>query len=261
MMPRQAKPRTSHRNLYRTFVATITAVLVGATFATTPVASAAQEEVSILLVGNSMSRGLKRDLKKLLDTGGFKARIQAATYSGYTLADHLASRKTMSKLSKLQAWDYVIIQEQSSGIPPERLESARMWIEYARAYSAVPILLMTWADRGIPEVFDDWLLGVPYGAYGYLAAATNFDAELAPAGIAFRRISSNGEWGGELWGPDGHHPSRFGNWVTALTVFRTMMASADDTMRAASRTDRYPANLCLDAVEYAIASAEDRMQP
>ena len=208
-------------------------------------------DTSIFMVGNSLSRGVKGRLRKLLGYDGIRAHVYSVTTAGTTLEDHLESRRVAKRFAKRDRWDWVVLQEQSAGIWDERLESSEGWAARAETAGAVPLLMMTWADRGMPTSIDDWLLGDAYGDHGYLAAATLYDTELAAAGLVFRELAADPYMQSRLWSRDGHHAASLGRWAAALSLYREIRGAPIDLAVLAEALPGYPSEEVFAAVETA----------
>ncbi len=171
----------------------------------------------ILLVGNSFTKGIRKQLRSLARSAGRDVSVSGSTKNGYTLALHVASRATQRRLES-RAWDYVILQEQSDGIDVERYPDARILAGAAAAIGAETLFFMTWADRDEPLERYDELRGVPGGEQGYVPIAFELDAGLAPIGWAFREVLLE-DPAAELWRTDGHHASERGRYLASCVLY------------------------------------------
>jgi hypothetical protein len=194
-----------------------------------PVGSATAEPRSpgrVLLVGNSLSRGIRQPLRRLLRDGGHRARIRAITPGGATLGDHVDSARTR-RLITSRSWDYVVLQEQSSWMDQRRYPSARILDELIAGIGAETLFLMTWRDRGASLETYEWLRGTPDGLFGYVPIAFELDAAVAPVGWAIRNTVIDG-LPYDLW-RDGHHLDRRGRYLAACVVFATILGQSPVT--------------------------------
>lgn len=212
--------RTKH------FIAGILMLLMVAAAAAPTAAKASCREsgrtVSVLILGNSLSKRIKNPLRTMFCDAGYRAEVRSITPSGATLGDHLASTRTRAML-RSGSWDYVVLQEQSIGIFGERIEHARALDQLAAENGAQTLLLMTWLNRGRVASAYGKLLGEPDGDFGYVAAACSIGTRVAPVGWAFRQIVLDGS-PLNLWGPDDHHPSKLGQ-LLAAKVLASMILS------------------------------------
>jgi hypothetical protein len=71
------------------------------------------EELRVVLVGNSLSAGLKRGLSRMFKGLAVDARLKDARKNGATLGEHSTRARTARILS--QGWDFVVLQENSLG--------------------------------------------------------------------------------------------------------------------------------------------------
>jgi hypothetical protein len=121
-------------------------------------------------------------------------------------------------------WDYVVLQEQSLlGSVVERDGQthianddffhpyAVMWVRAIKEAGATPVLYLTWAHKPAPE--DQSILND-----AYLRVASEEQATVAPAGIAWARIREQYP-DIELFQPDGSHPSPAGTYLAACAFY------------------------------------------
>jgi hypothetical protein len=73
------------------------------------------QPLSILFIGNSFTfyNDMPGIFAALAEAGGHQVKVETAAVGGYTLADHVKDKRTMETLQS-HAWDYVVLQEQSS---------------------------------------------------------------------------------------------------------------------------------------------------
>ncbi|HYB99080.1 MAG TPA: hypothetical protein VEC57_08070 [Candidatus Limnocylindrales bacterium] len=171
----------------------------------------------ILLIGNSFTTGIKPYLISLIRSSGRDATVVVRAADGWTVADHVASAKTLAKINS-KAWDAVVVQEQSLGEFHVRYPAARAIDAQIAAVGAQTVFMMTWRDRGAPLVSYDALRGAPGEDVGYVPIAYELDAPIAPVGWVYREQILN-DPDVELWGSDGHHSNERGRYLAALSVY------------------------------------------
>jgi len=239
------------------FLAGILALLmVGATVAPNLAAASCHESgraVAVLILGNSFSKRVKNPLRTMFCEAGYRAEVRSITPSGATLGDHLASTRTRAVVRSGE-WDYVVLQEQSLGIWGDRIEHARALDQLASESGAQTLLLMTWLNRGRVASAYNKLLGEPGGDFGYVAAASSIGTRVAPVGWAFRQIVVDGN-PLELWGPDGHHPSKLGQLLAAKVLAHMILSDFADgsgtlpALRVSEAEDAYLDSVAQEVLE------------
>lgn len=188
--------------------------------------------LAVLFVGNSYSFGVPKELARIAAAHGKSIRVGHATYGGWSLKMHAANEATLRKI-RSGHWDVVVIQEHSE-IPSwsARKRAAAMnppllkLTAEARQHGAIPLLYETWGRRdGDPSVwFDTFQAMTKRLRAGYQAAAREAGGlVVVPVGDAWEREVSAGK-GGELFMPDGSHPTAMGNQLTARVFYKTLFA-------------------------------------
>lgn len=184
----------------------------------------------ILMLGNSFT--YFNDMPEMLAalTGW---EVIAHTRGGAYLFEHLDAQAELGKktlpLLKKERFDYVVLQEQSRGAYEKReqfLESVRALCALAREAGATPVLYSTWAYKSGSKTLSDtglthdvMLRGI---SEGYLLAAKENDALLAPVGSAFAALRHKLD----LYTPDCFHPSPSGSLLAASVIEKTIRAHA-----------------------------------
>lgn len=176
-----------------------------------------EQTMRVLMVGNSLSKGIRRPLEDLAESRGINLKVSTLTKNGATLGSLIPVPKTARKIAS-QVWDLVILQEQSTGMLPDRFADSRTLDAMISAAGSRTMFLMTWRDRGQPTLTYDSLRGEPGGLIGYVPIAYELDAPLAPVGWAFRAATIDNVYP-ELWGRDGHHASRAGQYLAAAVLY------------------------------------------
>lgn len=193
---------------------------------------------AILFLGNSMTyfNDLPTVFLNLSRSGGFEAEVYELTEGSYRL-EYFADETDEVGAQAWDAlknydWDYVILQEQSGVSTVEAEEhmypAARTLDSMIREADGEPVFFMTWAYK---EGFSFDLLGLELKntreemqtqmAQNYMNIASELDALLAPAGIAFMRCSSDHPEI-ELWDEDGNHPSPAGTYLAACVLYQVL---------------------------------------
>ena len=176
---------------------------------------------SVMILGSSLVRGIKPNLKKLLkDVGVAKPRIVAIGAPGWDLASHARSDRTARKLNA-EKWDFVVMAGASEGLETqEAIDGAVSMHAKVIAAGAQPVFLLTWLPAYFPLSEYDKLLGTIDGTTGYLPLAFDLDTPLAPAGWAVRQVRMDNDPVG-LWARS-THLSKLGRYLVAAVVFATI---------------------------------------
>ena len=184
-------------------------------------------DVDILFIGNSYTyrHQLPTMFAQLAASGGHQVAVDFSAQAGWTLADHVKSSDTSTKIAGT-TWDYVILQEQSV-IPAlsdfrqdTMFPAARQLDNKIQATGAKTILYMTWGRRdGLEDAGLDDFNHMQSGLrVGYMTLANEIDAIVAPVGIAWQNALTQ-EPELNLWGADGSHPSQRGAYLAACVFY------------------------------------------
>lgn len=116
-------------------------------------------------------------------------------------------------------FDAVIMQDNSQGpihpgLSPLFREAARDHCDEARSVGATPLLMMTWAYEGRPEMTE--LL-----ANSITETANANDAMVVPVGLAFARARAE-KPALQLTGEDKHHPLPAGTYLEGCVISATL---------------------------------------
>jgi hypothetical protein len=164
--------------------------------------------VRALFVGNSLTyyNEMPSMVRRLaaLDPGGQKLLVVQYTAPGWRLSSASADEGLLKLLGEVR-WDEVVLQERSD-------ESAPFFDALSARASAV----------GARTVIFDLSRG---GAGGYRQEAQRLGARLAPVWDAWMAALERRP-GLELYGWDGHHPSRAGSFLIAC-VFYAVLTGRD----------------------------------
>ena len=216
-----------------------------------------KSEPTILFLGNSMTyfNDLPTVFMNLSRSGGFAAEVYELTEGSYRL-EYFADETDEVGAQVYDAlesydWDYVILQEQSGistiGAEEHMYPAARTLDSMIREANGESVFLMTWAYR---EGFSLPLLGLEFKntreemqtqmAQNYRDIATELDALLAPAGIAFMRCTANFPEI-ELWDEDGNHPSPAGTYLAACVLYQVLYDQSPGELGYTAGLDRQTA--------------------
>lgn len=189
----------------------------------------------VLLIGNSFTKGIRKQLRSLGRSAGRDVSVRVSAKDGFTLGHHVGSRSTQRRLASRE-WDWVILQEQSDGIDVERYPDARILAGQAAAIGAQTMFFMTWADRDEPLERYDELRGEPGGEQGYVPIAFELGAGIAPIGWAFREVLLE-EAAPELWRIDGHHASERGRFLASCVLYAAIYGESPVGLWASPKLD------------------------
>lgn len=196
------------------------------------------ESEKILFVGNSYTfyNLLPGIFKEIAWSEGHHARIEMATNSAYTMAQHMKLAASMAVVD-LGGYDYAILQDQSlqlaiygtdkdTGI----LQDMQKMIEAVKKNSptVTPVIEMTWGRRdGYNSADYDYDFMKTYTAMqekiiqSGIEEAKAADAWSAPVGVAWQRVRSERP-DIELYISDGSHPSYAGSYLAACVLYQTV---------------------------------------
>lgn len=189
-----------------------------------------RNETAVLFIGNSYSFGVPKAFGKIAVENGRRVHVEQVTHSGWSLARHAADPETMRKI-RGRRWDVVVLQEQSRlpSLPLVRnwtmVPAVRKLAGEIRGQGAVPVLYQTWGRRdGDPKKLrDDFHAMTGRVREGYRIAAEKAGGlQVVPVGDAWEREVIAGR-GGRLFQPDGSHPSRAGNELSAKVFYHDLL--------------------------------------
>ncbi|MEW7280425.1 DUF4886 domain-containing protein [Aquimarina sp. 2201CG1-2-11] len=233
----------------RTLIVTLlfTFLFATTTFAqsNTSVHLTTKDTTKILFIGNSYTyyNSLPQLVKEMAKekVPNKKVMIKMISRGGATLRYHWETGKALEAIKK-ESWDYVVLQEQSnlgSGIVINEqwyFDESKAFFEHARKFhteiekiGARTVFFMTWARKGTPSQQK-------YLTYAYHKIAKESNSLLAPVGFVWHK--NRPKWKFDLYAPDGSHPSKYGSYLAALTIFSTIF----DTNPAgiSAKIDGYP---------------------
>jgi hypothetical protein len=178
-------------------------------------ASAQTQDMSVMIIGSSLVRGIKPYLKQLLKQRGVpKPHIVGMGAPGWNLATHAASGRTERKLNGTE-WDFVIMAGESDGLEEDAAWNGAIAM-HAKVVEAgaQPVVLLTWLPKVWPMVVYDTLLN------DYRSLASQTDTPLAPAGWAVREVAIANDPVG-LWARS-THLSKLGRYLVTAVIYETI---------------------------------------
>jgi hypothetical protein len=183
----------------------------------------APNQIRILFIGNSftstyelpgMFANLCGNTAKLKISEVICCEASRVTAGGFTLEDHWHSGQAMDTIRNGGPWDYVVLQESSIrpiSEPSFSLDYIARFDREIRNHGAKTVLYETWANQ--KEQGKQDLLNQTYRT-----AANDSRAILVPAGEAWHALTENHPEI-NLYGPDTHHPSEEGVYLTACVFY------------------------------------------
>lgn len=197
-----------------------------------------QQTKSALFLGNSYTQynSLPQLVKNLAIAHGNNLLIDSYTPGGYTFQGHSTNTTSLNKI-KAQAWDFVVLQEQSQipSFPPSQVQTD------CYPYAAIlndsilannpctePLFYMTWGRKNgdasncgfYPPIctYDGMQQRL---TESYLELAEDNNASVAPVGVAWKQVRTlyptiN------LYNPDESHPSLEGSYLAACVIYVSM---------------------------------------
>ena len=171
----------------------------------------------VLFVGNSHTyyNDMPYLFAELLRASGRAAEIAMLTRGGESLSGHAANEQTRFNIL-YGDYDWVILQQVSSGFPPlaEYLEALQILTAWCREAGSRCGLFMNFAaPTGTPPLAQMRTV--------VLAAAQRLSLPVARVGEAFAQAAALP--GVELYDADRHHPSPAGSYLIALTMLRDLI--------------------------------------
>jgi len=178
----------------------------------------------VLFVGNSFiyyNNSLHNHYKALVRSSGYEfdapSVTRIMTISGGHLPEH---RGGLASMLASEDWNTVIMQGHS--LEPIREETAGQFRDAAHEYAAlirergaVPMLFMTWAYTGRPDMTA--ALDTAYSSIGQ-----ELGVEVVPVGLAFATVTSERP-DIELRIADARHPTLAGTYLAACTFYAALV--------------------------------------
>jgi hypothetical protein len=203
------------RQLCRVSPTVLVAALLTATLAAA-VQSPSPRTIRILFIGNSLTRAnnLPSMVEALARAQGHTIETFALVVNNFSLEDHWNQGQAQGAISK-GGWTFVVLQQGPSSLPESRVllrDYAKRFASEAKNAGAGTALYMVWPAKAREGDFDAV-------SESYALAAKDADGVLLPAGDAWRDAWRH-DPSLELYAEDGFHPSRFGSYLAALTIWR-----------------------------------------
>lgn len=201
--------------------------------------SYAQETKKVLFIGNSYTyfNNMPSLLAGIASANGDSLIHDSSTPGGYYFRLHKSNATTISKINS-QAWDYVVMQEQSQ-IPS--LTAAIVGNDWSPPHAMVldslikanntcteTVFFMTWGRKNgdasycgqHPPVCTFEGMQMALGStYSFMADENN--STLAPVGMAWREARQQDSML-NLYTSDGSHPNINGSYLTACVFYATL---------------------------------------
>ncbi|APV48784.1 hypothetical protein BWI17_03260 [Betaproteobacteria bacterium GR16-43] len=192
--------------------ALLSVIAVAPAWAQAPAAKATR----VLFIGNSLTyeTDIPGRVAKVAKATGRNVVVESIAYPAFSLEDHWRDGRAMEAIKK--GWDYVVLQQGTSGQEDARrelIEMVKRFDKPIRATGAKTAVYMVWPLSDRPKEWPDVMLS-------YRMAAKGADAILIPAGEAwFRALSKDPRL--KLYS-DPIHPSSFGSDLATLTIYLTL---------------------------------------
>ncbi|MBE6680390.1 MAG: hypothetical protein E7598_07725 [Ruminococcaceae bacterium] len=190
---------------------------------------------NILFIGNSYTYFNKMPteyFEKIAESAGISVNISSVTRGGWTLVKHACEEfeegAKIAALLRENKYDYVVLQEQSFRPATEFeyfLKGASQLLEKIKPNGATPFFYGTWGrgegsvELGAYDLTHDSMTKKLVDAYD--AAAKEFGCDVAQVGLAFDDVYKNHKEI-NLYDRDLSHPSKYGSYLAALTIFAKM---------------------------------------
>jgi len=172
------------------------------------------------------------------------ADVQSVTVSGQTLLGHWHTGQAQQTIQSGH-WDYVVLQEQSSGIL-QPLDSTAAVVQrftsLATRAGARTVLYVTWAPEGSGALQDSI-------TRGYESVARAAGTLIAPLGVAWQH-ALDADSTLPLYA-DTIHPTPLGTYLLACTMFATLYRHSPVGLAGATVISDTGVTMVLDSAEAA----------
>ncbi len=207
--------------------------------------SAQSANLKVLFLGNSYTEynNLPKLLSSLALSTGDTILTDANTPGGHTLMGHSNNAVSLAKINS-QAWDYVVLQDQSQLPSFPEADVQEMVYPFARKLDSLihlrnpctqTMFYMTWGRKnGDAQNCPTWPPVCTYAgmdsllALRYRKMADDNKALLSPVGAVWKYLRANNP-SVELYNPDESHPSLAGSYAAAC-CFYALMLKKDPTL-------------------------------
>lgn len=201
-----------------------------------------QKELKVLFVGNSYTdhNDLPTLVKDLACSGGYNLSVSSKSHAGYRFLSHAGDSGTLAKIYS-QAWDFVILQNQSQvpGWRPADVasESTPHAVTLADAILANNpntqiVYYVTWGrENGDAEMCAYYSRVCTFSGHtealleGYTLYKDATGGILARVGTAWEAVVDDKRPPfdpGELWKADQSHPKLLGSYLAAATIYAAL---------------------------------------
>jgi hypothetical protein len=207
--------------------------------------SAQHANLKVLFLGNSYTEynNLPKLLSSMALSTGDTILTDANTPGGHTLMGHSNNATSLAKINS-QAWDFVVLQDQSQLPSFPEADVQEMVYPFARKLDSLihlnnactqTVFYMTWGRKnGDAQNCPTWPPVCTYAgmdsllALRYRKMADDNKALLSPVGAVWKYLRANNP-SVELYNPDESHPSLAGSYAAAC-CFYTLMLKKDPTL-------------------------------
>ncbi len=212
--------------------------LIAVAFSLLTTMSIAQEEVSVLFIGNSFTfmNNMPFMFQDIATSKGKKIHVDTVVEGGKNFEFHSKNPETYEKI-KSRKWDYIVIQGQSNELaqPESKVDQntfpfAKKMVDSIRENSSCTqvVLYMTW---GYKNGNSKWAPIATYDSMQmriqnqYLRFADLLDARISPVGEVWRNVRKS-YTGINLYDPDNQHPSLNGSYLSACTFYASIFGES-----------------------------------
>lgn len=174
---------------------------------------------NVLFLGNSLTnRQVPKYFKRISKIVNGKVKVFSHTPGGSTWIYH-SRAKDPQNLIKSRKWDAIVLQEQSYFLAQSHnfysshsLEPLRHMKPLLDKHAKKVVLFQTWGYFGEHyQYMQDRLVS------GYKEAGETVNGKIAKVGQVWNKLYDKYE--DILYKPDGKHPTHYGNYVSAYTIF------------------------------------------
>ena len=201
-----------------------------------------QAKTKVLFIGNSYTYWNKLHglLKDLACSGGYHLSASSDTHGGYRFLDHAGDADTLAKINS-QAWDFVILQDQSQAPAMKPEDVAANSLPHAITLAAAVlannpntqiVYYVTWGrEKGDAEKCADYAKVCTFSGHteaileGYTLYQEATGGILAKVGTAWEAVVNDKEApfeSGVLWRSDQSHPELLGSYLAAATIYAAL---------------------------------------
>lgn len=209
------------------------------------------EKVRVLFIGNSLTvyHDVAESVQHMFELVGVRAEVDVSLVLGTTLIQH-AGRAENKEIIDNGEYDYIVLQDKASGYTHDVLQTGTFlfYNKFLTDCDAQLIMYMIWANESVIDSQDEV-------TQGYVEAAENIGARVAPAGVVWKQFYDEGT----SWYSDNIHGNATGSYMAAACIFYTItgrtepisVAEGDETL---SRFD-IPLETAVSIHERACATA------